>query len=345
MTVAGGHVVRRAGQAQADAITAQLEATDPDLLRALEVDPLRALQRHPDLVLTNVPEWQTDAGCSVAGAYISDGTPAVLAVAAAASAGRRQFTVLHEFAHHLQQTETTLMGALLDQADQGVTLEEAACDAFAAGVLLPRRRVSEHIGPNGPTADSVVSLWSGSRASRAAVCVRAAQTLPSTGHVLLLDGDGRVQFDAAHGLPPVRRGSSQAQVPLIAQALRTSHRAEGTVALAYRDGILGAELHAQVADLGGFVVVVAVTDRAPWQRLSLPAAASGTTASTWTCEHCDHEFSTSASRCDRCQKARCPECARCPCPPIVPEQTCISCFQRLPVRSFEDDSTTCTSCA
>jgi hypothetical protein len=340
----GGHAARRAGQTQAAAIIDLLTTTDPTLLDALRADPGSALRSHSGVRLTSVPESQTDTGCSVAGAYVADTAPPTLAVADSVSPGRRTFTLLHEFGHHLQQSRVELMPALLAAADGGHDLEEAACDAFAADILLPSTTVTSIIGTGGPTADAVAELWTTSRASRAAVCVRAAQTLRSPGHVLLLDDTGTVQFDAAHGQPPVRRGSSQVAVPLIAQALRTGHRATGELALRYRDGITGPTLHAQVADLGGYLGVVAVTDTVPWLRFSLPTADTGPSVDGRICEHCDHEFSTFETSCQKCRSPKCPECGRCACPARLAEQTCMSCFQRLPAHLFDAGTESCRPC-
>lgn len=341
----GGYAARRAGQAQADAIIALLAATDPHLLSALRTDPGRALRDHSGVDIVTVPEAQTATGCSVAGGYFASTTPPSLAVAASVSAGRVAFTLLHEFGHHLQQTQFDLMTALLKQPDGGQALEEAACDAFAADLLLPAADVTSAIGPEGPTADAVAALWATSRASRAAVCVRAAQTLRSPGHVLLLDDNGTVQFDAAHGLPPLRRSSSQADVPLVAQALRTGHRATGEVQLRYRDGILGQPLYAQVADLGGYLVVVAVTDTVPWQRFAPPSTETHPTARERICEHCEHEFSTFEQPCPTCRTPKCHECGRCACPPRLAEKLCNGCFMKLTVNQFADGSDLCGSCA
>ncbi len=340
-----GHAARRAGQVQADAIITMLESKDPGLLAALRSDPATALEASDALTIKFVPEAQTDAGCSVAGGYIDSTTPPTLSVALSASAGRRAFTLLHEFAHHLQQTDFDLIELLLAHRDgTGKGLEELACDAFAAEILLPAEQVAATIGAKGPTVDDVVSLWTTSRASRAAVCVRAAQMLRSPGHVLLLDEDGHVAFDAAHGLPPVRRGSDQTAVPLIARARSNGHRAEGELRLRYRDGITGESLHAQCADLGGYLVIVAVTDTVPWKKFAPPARSSGPTGRWRACEHCQHEYSSFETPCAKCKVANCPECGRCNCPPRLAERLCPGCFIMRTENQFAAGSDRCTTC-
>lgn len=337
---------RTAARAQAHSILAALERDDPALLAALQEDPFAALEGLSEVVVRAVPEAQTDVGCSVAGAYFAHETPPVLATAASASAGRRRFTLLHEFGHHLQQTDLSLMTPLLTEPDGGSALEDAACDAFAAAILLPDDLVAAYFDARGPAPDDVVRLWQNSTASRAAVCVRAAEHLPSPGHVLLLDGDGVVEFAASHGLPPVRRGSSQRQIPVVRDALSDVRRhATGRTRITYRDGIHGGELYAQAADMGGHLVVVAVTDNAPWQRFSPPPRDDGPQARWWTGEQCGHEFAAFGRPCADCGTPLCPECGRCSCGPRVEERRCDACFLVLPAGAFDGPSRRCVDCS
>lgn len=339
-------VSRIAARAQTHSILAVLERNDPALLAALLEDPFAAMEERTEVVVRVVPEAQTDVGCSVAGAYFAQETPPVLATAASASAGRRRFTLLHEFGHHLQQTDVSLMTPLLSEPDGGSALEDAACDAFAAAILLPESLVAAHFDSCGPAADDVVGLWQSSSASRAAVCVRAAERLFSPGHVLLLDDDGVVEFAASQGLPPVRRGSSQGRAAVIRDALSNSRRhATGRTRITYRDGIRGGELYAQAAEMGGHLVVVAVTDNAPWRRFSPPSRDDGPQARSWTCEQCGQEFADFARPCASCGAPNCPECGRCSCGPRVEERRCDSCFLVLPAGAFEGQSRRCVDCS
>ncbi|HVW80736.1 MAG TPA: ImmA/IrrE family metallo-endopeptidase [Mycobacteriales bacterium] len=340
-------VSRVAARERAADIVAALTAADPALVTALQSSPLAALRGRPDLEVRFVPESQTDAGCSVSGAYLGDITPVVLAVADTAVTGHEAFTLLHEFGHHLQQTDLDRMAELLDQPDGGHGLEDATCDAFASAVLLPDGRLAEHLGA-GVTASAVVRLWTSSPASRAAVAVRAAERLPAPGHVLVLDPDGTVRFAAAHGLPPVGRGSDQSRVDVIRDALsRDSWRATGRTRFVYRDGIRGDELYVQTGNIGGYMVVVAVTDHAAWERFAPTSRSSGPVARSWTCEHdeCGHMFRTFDRSCARCGSPHCPACGRCNCAPAVEELCCDGCFLVLPASMFTGSGTRCRDCS
>jgi hypothetical protein len=338
---------RRAAQEQAERILAVLEAARPGAVARLGIDPLGELSTWDDLALRFIPAAQADHGCSVAGAYIAEVIPPVLAVVNALSTGRRAFTGLHELAHHLQQTTFALMRALLRRADGGRALEDAACDGFAARILLPPSLVDQILA-SGVAATGVSDLWNARPAvSRSAACVAAAQRLTAPGHVILLDAAGVVQFAAAHLLPPVRRESDQADIPLVRDALFGRARsARGRTRLIYRDGIQGQELYGQVADIGGYLVLVAVTDHAAWETgFHLPSPDAGPQGRDWICERCGDEFTTFDRPCPRCSAPRCRGCGQCSCAPTVAERKCERCNLVLPPSIFEGASTRCRDCA
>lgn len=334
-------------QAGVTKVAARLEVLWPGASRELVQDPCGVLASWDQVQLRYVPAVETDGRCSVAGAYIWD-EPPVLAVANAASAGRRGFTALHELGHHLQQTDVDLAQELADAGDRGRILEDAICDAFAASVLLPDDLVDQHIPAGGPSVYDIVELNAASSASRAAVCVRAAQRLCSPGHVVLLDYDGSVQFAAAQGLPPVVKGSNQSSVPVIQDAIGSFRRAKGRTRLLYRDSIRGEELFVQAGDLDAYVVAVLTTDRPPWEtEFVLPSKDTAPLAPQWVCPNpgCGEEFESFGASCPRCKVPKCPECSTCECPPAVAERLCTTCSIVYPARFFNGDSTVCQECS
>lgn len=334
---------RAAARAQAQAMLDALHRDHPGAAKRLAEGALKELRQWPGLEIKDVAD-EGAGGCSVAGAYFR-GSPAKIAVARSASLARRDFTALHELGHHLQQTLDELMDVLLEQEDHGRALEDAACDAFAAAILLPDTLVDQHIADTGPTADAVVALWRAGSASRMAACVKAAEHLPAPGHVLLLDSDGHLAFAASHGLPPLRRGSNQGQVPVVRTALSGAGRAQGRGRLAYRDGILGDELYLQTADMDGYTLAVAVTDLAPWKSFAPSAREAGPEPSEYTCAHCGEDFPSFQRACARCGSAPCPDCGRCGCAPHVPERLCTVCFLHHPPAMFDGDSSRCRDCS
>ncbi|MEU0990913.1 ImmA/IrrE family metallo-endopeptidase [Streptomyces sp. NPDC005953] len=338
------YVLAATARHQATAMLAELETHTPGAAQLLARSAFTELQTWPELTVDLVPEARTGSRCSVAGAY-DFGPPARISVADAASRARRDFTALHELGHHLQKHSFDLMDAFESQSDGGLQLEDAACDAFAAEILLPTPLVDHHLDAAGPTAPDIVELWRASGASRMAVCVRAVQHLPAPGHILLLDTGGQVVFAASHGLPPLRRGSFQGDIPTIAQARAGQGRAGGRTQVRYRDGILGRELHAQTAPMNGYLVAVLVTDSAPWRTFTPPTKDTGPQAGEYLCEHCDEEYRSFDPACSVCRAPNCPECSRCSCPARVTEQLCQGCFIRHPPAMFADGADRCLDCS
>lgn len=342
-------VAPRVAAAQVDAMLAELELRWPggvDALRQRTVDTLAAWT---EVVVRPVPESDADADCSVAGAYVAGESPPVIAVAQSLSPGRRAFTALHELGHHLQRTTDGLADTLLEQPDDGRALEEAACNSFAATIAIPGQLMHRHIDEAGPTAHAIVALWQDPAisASRAAVCARAAERLRSPGHVLLLDSDGTVTFGSTYGLPPLRRGSDQSRIAVVRDTLADPSRAHsGRTAIVYRDGIVGQELYAQAKNMGGHVVLVAVTEHAPWLKdvFELPTADTGPKAQWWTCTNCDHGFYAFGKRCSSCGAPKCEHCGQCDCRAVT-ERLCRGCFMKLPLRAFDGASDRCRDCA
>ncbi|MFF5390456.1 ImmA/IrrE family metallo-endopeptidase [Streptomyces sp. NPDC013012] len=334
---------RATARVQAQAMLTVLHRDSPDAFQRLGAGALHELRQWPDLEVRDIPDARSGNGCSVSGAYFA-GTPAVLAVAASASLARRDFTGLHELGHHLQQTTVELMGILLDQPDGGTALEESACDAFAAEIVLPQTLADQHISAAGPTADAAVSLWRASNASRMATCVKASERLPAPGHVLLVGSDGVLAFAASQGLPPLRRGSDQSHVPVLRAALYGRGRSEGRGRLAYRDGILSEELYLQTAEIDGYLLAVAVTDLAPWKSFAPSARQPGPEPTEYTCAHCGEDFTSYAPACARCESAPCPDCGRCGCDRRVSERQCSSCFVVHPLAMFDGASGRCRDC-
>ncbi|WP_069770968.1 ImmA/IrrE family metallo-endopeptidase [Streptomyces sp. LUP30] len=338
------YVLAATARTQAIAITQELETRRPGAAQRLGQGALAELQTWLQLTVRQVAEDQTGARCSVSGAYDA-GPPPRISVASSTSPARRDFTALHELGHHLQKNSFDLMAAFEREPDGGVLLEEAACDAFAAEILLPAPLVDRHLASTGPTAPALAQLWQDSRASRMAVCVRAVQHLPAPGHVLLLDAGGHLAFAASHGLPPLRRGSFQGDIPVIDRARSGSGRAQGTTQVRYRDGILGRELHAQTAPMDGYLVAVLVADSAPWRTFTAPTKDTGPQTREYLCAHCDEEYRSFEPACSACRTPPCPECGHCACTPRVNERLCPACFIKHPPAMFPDGSDRCLDCS
>lgn len=323
-----------------------LDERDPDLKSRLRLQPRVELDTWSDVEVLDIPANTQNPDCSIAGVYVDTVVPAQIGVVEGSYYRRETFTVLHELGHHLQRT-TELVDDLPGQPDRGAVLEEATSDAFAAAILLPRSEVDAAIGSGTPSVSQVRELWLASpTASRAAVCVRAAQHLASPGYVMLLDRDGRISFAAAHNTFPLRKGLDQSATTLAA-AVRDNPF--GVVArktrFRFASGQESDEFYAQATELDGYTLIVAVADGAPWERISLSSVQRPTFKKWHECSSCGELTAIGeAESCDVCRTVKCGDCGRCACPSRVAELLCTECWIVKPAQQFPSAGTVCLEC-
>ncbi|MBJ7000163.1 ImmA/IrrE family metallo-endopeptidase [Streptomyces sp. CRPSP2-6A1] len=334
---------------QAEAMISAVERLHPGALEALRADPLAELHRWTDIRVSLEPEADRDGRCSVAGSYRSDSDPPTLVVGASRSIRRRGFTGLHELGHHLQQTDAALGQRLFDW-DDSEAFEEAACDAFAARILVPEGRISEEVRRRGPSADDVVTMFRTSQASREACCVRAAQYLAGGGAVVLLDVTGQVLFAASRGMIPPARGSDQSGTPLVSAALGTRATVQrDKTYVVYRSGGRSDLLYGQAAWCDeDYLITVLAEDSVAWRAFTAPRPniQSSWFGSWWDCETCGDSFKITERACEECGEARCAQ-GHCGCTTARSgsERVCEHCFMNLAPSRFEGTSTTCRDCS
>lgn len=332
-------------EAQVSRMLAVLEERAPGAAHRLHQNPLAELQCWSEIRVLQVPDTQTDARCSVAGGYLHHTAPPTLTVTRSQSPRRRQFTALHELGHHLQKNDARLGLAVRRHRVHREAFEDAACDAFAARVLLPDETLTAWPSDRAPEAADIVDLYEQTQASRAACCVRAVDRLHGHGFVAVLNDAGIVSFAAGRGeIFPPARGSSQAATPLVSAALRgrVNARVDSTW-VQYRNGSTSSELYGDATWSGEFLIVVAVIDRPGWKQFAPPrTAASRFLPGEVTCEVCTTEFEP-ADRCDRCRTYRCPS-GHCECT-LAAERRCDGCFQVLhPARFATPGARLCKDC-
>ncbi|WP_051944369.1 ImmA/IrrE family metallo-endopeptidase [Streptacidiphilus rugosus] len=340
-------VFSKAAPEQAVAMLTVLEQRHPGRLAALRTDVLTEIGDWPEVQVRLVPETGGGDRCSVAGSYDDNTVPPTLRVGESRSLRRRGFTALHELGHHLQQTDPSLGEKLFAWADSE-GLEEEACDAFAARILLPESQLSESLKNVGPTASDVVGLFRTSQASREACCVRASGFFVGCGAVVLLDAQGTVVFAARHGMIPPACGSDQSATPLIRAALKSHAGAQADrTHFVFRDGHRSDDLYGQAKWLDeDYLVAVFGPDQVAWRQFTAPRPSSGTSRflSGWNCETCGDGFAVTET-CAQCQQPRCPE-GHCGCTAAraASDPTCTKCFLKKGKAQFSAGSTVCKEC-
>jgi uncharacterized protein DUF955 len=335
-------------QSQAKCMEAVVESIHPGAIARLRREPLTELNLWDDLDVALIEETSTGTGCSVAGSYQPN--PPTLVVTRSLSAARRGFTALHELGHHLQQTDIALGNTVFRYSHPDI-FEEEACDAFAAGVLLPDDELRTRISPRGPTAQDVADLYNvHSSASREACCVWAARHLQGSGVVVLLDSAGIVRFAAPKSFIPPARNSDQSQTPLIESALRypSSGATRDDTFVRYRNGGISEALYGQARWFDNdYLAAVIVTDNAAWKPFAPPRPNTRQSVGPrwWTCETCGESF-TVVDRCTRCDEPQCGD-GHCGCNAAraAKDKVCTSCFLTLHPSRFEAGSEVCRDCA
>ncbi len=337
----------KAAPEQAMAMLAVLEERNPGRLAALREDTLNELDGWSTIQVSLVPESGGGDRCSVAGSYTGDTVPPTLRVGESRSLRRRGFTALHELGHHLQQTDPALGGNLFAWTDSE-GLEEEACDAFAARVLLPDAHIPSLLRELGPTADDVADLFKRSQASREACCVRASEFFTGSGVVVLLGPQGTVVFAAPHGQIPPARGSDQSSTPLIRTALRSRGSAQvDKTHIAFRGSSRSDDLYGQAAWLDEeYLVAVMAPDQVAWRRFTASRPDSGTSTfrSWWTCTTCNDGFPVSTT-CTQCNEPTCPQ-GHCGCTAArsATDRDCPQCHMKKAKSQFAKGSMVCRDC-
>jgi len=313
---------------------------DADQLR---LDPEAALRSDPSVEVRWLNPSTLPAGCSIAAGYDRSRTPARLLIAKDASEGRRRFSLLHEYAHHLRDQVLEVVEALFAAHDAGAQLEEKICDEFAAQVLLPPAETATALA-EGVTARGVLALIRSSAASAQACAVAAARQLPSPGYVMLLDRHGDATFTArAKDALPVGRDTPQGG--LLARAATGGLALRDRAIVTFASGNVGPEMLCDTASDGWLTVAVLVTDTPAWGGLTVGRDARRGPDEQW-CEHCAAAYTSYAAACLACGVRPCTECARCECERAVRgERLCSGCFQLLGPAAFPDsESSRCSSC-
>lgn len=278
----------------------------------LSADPFAALEDsgEVDIDYNSAPR----EGCSVFGYYRPH--PPTIYVHASMSAERDNFTLLHEYGHHVQRIHLEWADVWLSLPDAvGAKVNEAVADAFAAEVLMPPDVVPLDLGPLRVRA--IRQAHAQCRASRQALLMRAVELAPSDERavVAITELDGRVTFALSTcDEPRPRRGAAQAGLAdLVAQALQADGFSSGPLrgGLTSESGWTREDMVAEVAiDADGryaFAVIRPETryNFQKWEKV------------THEClnEACNATFDANATlvKCRGCDQPKCPDCEQCAC--------------------------------
>lgn len=306
-------------------------------LQGLATAPYVALEDHRTLTIEHSDE--PVGGCAVFGHYSPN--PPTIHVVRASTYGRDHFTLLHEYAHHLQQHDPEWAETEWRIKPEALRLRitEAIANAFASTALIPDALLTS-ISPV-PTARQMAELHQSVHASRQAAIVRvtrdAAIAASATGRsehffVSLTDSEGVSVFSQMVGndVYPPPRDSHQ---PDFKRLFDAAEAADGAASQVASDGIIYStgsartdiRLDLHLAHDGGYAFVVG----APEHRYGNPRW--GRHVHLCASPACEAEFTVDEilTRCTTCESPHCPECGRCDCQPAT--TYCVKCYTELAV--------------
>ncbi|BEP13844.1 hypothetical protein acdb102_21550 [Acidothermaceae bacterium B102] len=337
MDISGYH---RAVRGHADLLLAELTSRDAGRFdTAGNVSPLlEALSIRLNVV--DAPP----SGCSVAGSC-NHATQTITVVRA--GKGRMRFTALHELGHLLGEDLDDFQDAVYGHGRKaGRPVEEDACDAFAATLLLPTEHLVASLDTHGRSARGLRDLINTSQASMEACAVAVAQRLASPGYVLLVERVGTTRFAARSGdVFPIARGTDQSGRGL-RPVLTGTPSLRGRGALAFASGSGTHELYLDSVEHDGLVLAVACESDPDWPQLQTPATPNVTATGVEAhCSECGVDF-TGWRVCDVCGEPRHQTCGRCGCETatVRGERLCHTCFSMLPPKAFAGFAESCVSC-
>jgi hypothetical protein len=316
-------------------LTAHVRASQVVDMRLLSTDPLEALKPDESVVVELVDPDSLPRKCSIVATYDASSNPPRISVPEGPWTGHRNFSVLHEYAHHLRNQVPEVLEILFRAGPRASVLEESMCDTFASRTLIPEN-VRDGLFADGVTATAVADLIVGSSASSWAACVSAAQSLEHPGYVILLNGEAETLFAGrAMDVFPVPRGTRQ--TGLLARAAR-GLVLRGSDRVVLGGGSLSAEMNIETAVVPSGIVAVAVDGPVPWKNL-YAGRAHRSSVDEHSCSHCAFTYPMLGAPCRTCDVVPCPQCSRCDCDtkPMRGERQCTRCFVLKPPRDFESD--------
>lgn len=251
-----------------------------------------------------------------------------------AGSKRENFTLLHEVAHILVESDDDALVWLADRADPDVELERL-CEQIAAAILVPDDLVNDILGFGPITADDLCRLIVRASASGPACAIALASRLTGPGAVIIID---RLTDQVIHSslrselaIYPWRGNdvpaghplkNLQVDTPITTKSFWTNNR--GQRQTYYLSGVATEKRTYAILstiDLWG-------VDR--FHGGQVPPERSNAPRNTLRC-HCGFNGETTGWPCSECERAYCPRCGECDCPRRDrAQQQCIACFCLTP---------------
>lgn len=321
-------------------VAARLEAQNSGALEELSEYPLMWVEGNVEVEVRWRP--QLTSSCSVHASYSNRTMPPMITIERSGTAERNNFTILHELAHHLQQTDSEWVYDVLAGLDRRSRwiIEERVCDLFASQTLLPEAKVTEILPLRSTvTAPGLRNLYLRANASRSACCARVANR-PGDRVVMFTDLDGTPFYSAGSGeLFAPKKGTPQPDICRFvdeAQGHGRRYQSDCIEGLRFSTGktLRGIRFDVAVDEPWAFVVV---TQQEP---LARPEWANEDSQ----CPECMMQYDVEQvhQTCNSCGHGKCPSCGACDC--SAQTSVCEKCFVTLSSREQREGRRTHDEC-
>ncbi|PRZ34783.1 hypothetical protein CLV47_12315 [Antricoccus suffuscus] len=310
-------------------------------LGVLQTDPRAGVNAIAEIT---VVERERLPAASCGGGYY-DGDLGIIYIHPAGNR-RDNFTILHELAHHMQQTHPEWGYVLLDLSkDARRKMEENVCNAIAARILLTDLQPADETNVDVSPAAVMADLHERSAASPSAVLQHIATIMEHRSKwILAVSGlDGTVMHSRAtygENYPPAR-GRAQPGFAALAEEARTGLvRRRFTEGVHYDKNLRLQDMYAHAAlDSTGRCVFIALTPVARFGYGKLEAATY--LCGNPGCERDEYALDREPILCDVCGEPKCPSCRQCECPNQRRSDVCGKCSLTISPYEKQTDTHEC----
>jgi Zn-dependent peptidase ImmA (M78 family) len=303
------------------------EAVSELPVTALRDDPIRAIDEFPNILLRYSDNTITTS-CQFHGRYTF--RPPTIYVTRSSNRARDNFTVLHEYGHHLQKHSAEWVYQVLTKLKpfDRALLEENVANAFASLVLVPDALLLANFKGT-VTAEHLASVHAASSASRHVVLRRAIELADGPTCLVVTDTAGKVRAAESNSEELYQPPKNSHQPDLERLSGEAGYGATGRgytrQGLQYSTGTARSDLQIEThSDNTGvyYFHVLTPTYRFGTQQWDEEDVECSNAA-------CERTFRAYPSRRhETCGGFRCPDCNQCACE-RRPAAVCLRCFTEL----------------
>jgi hypothetical protein len=324
---------------------ARLVESIPEPVRLeLAATPAQAIEAHWELAVTAADTLaERGAGGWCDGMSITD---AGIIMFRPTGNRRQNFTLLHELAHHLVDSDDDCINWIADRPESAKELEQI-CDQIAASILVPSDKLDSILVCKPPSAPLWQALYDTSAASWSACAVALAQRLPCDGFIAVVNLDTSTVMFSARSRATRPYAWAGDRIPA-GHPLRQADPPALTVAWwPYPDRDRRQFYMSTIKARDHAYAVFAENDLWAVTRFHQPDQAREDRGyhGTVTCRNCRYSGPTRMWPCNDCGQPPCPRCKECGCDQreqAISRSMCKSCTVSVPYNQLVDGL--CTGC-